>query len=55
LCGKSLTVKHVLQANSAAGNLVFVGRTDATACGADFTQAFGFFSRLVDGNVVRQD
>ncbi len=53
--GEVLRIEQVLHAQRAAGNLVFVGRADATAGGADLGGATARFAGLVDGYVVRQD
>jgi len=48
-------IEQVLHAQGAARDLVFVGRADAAARGADLALALAGFARLVDGDVVRQD
>jgi hypothetical protein len=55
LFGETLFVEHVGDADRAACDLVFVGRADALAGGADLVDAALGFARLVDGDVVRQD
>jgi hypothetical protein len=55
LLGKALCIEQVGNADGAAGDLVFVGRADALARGADLVLATLEFACLVDGDVVRQD
>ena len=58
LGGKALGVLQVLHAQRAAGNLVFVGRADATAGGADLLGAALLargFARHVQRRMERQD
>jgi hypothetical protein len=58
LGGKALGVLQVLHAQRAAGHLVFVGRADALAGGADLAGAAGLaqrFASAVDLDVERQD
>src|SRR5690606_36553621 len=52
---KQLRIEQVLHAQGAARDLVFVGRTDAAARGADLGIALASLPGLVYGNVVRQD
>ena len=56
--GKTARVFQILHAQSAAGDFVFIGRADATACGTDFGRTgffFGSFAGNVDGSMERQD
>ncbi len=46
---------QVGDADAATRHLVFIGRADATAGGADRLAAGGAFARLVQGDVVRHD
>ncbi|MNN36649.1 hypothetical protein D3C81_1505520 [compost metagenome] len=50
-----LGVMQVGDADAATRHLVFVGRADATAGGADRLAAGSAFARLVQGDVVRHD
>ena len=55
LGGKTLGVEQILHADGTTGHLVFVGRANATAGGADLVFALGGFARLVQRDVVGQD
>ena len=55
LGGKQLTLVHITQAQAPASHLVFIGRADATAGGADFLVASGCFAGLIQCHVHRQD
>ncbi len=57
LGGKRLHVGEIHNADSAAANLVFVSRADATACGADLGAAVGggVFAHAIQFTVQRQN
>jgi len=55
LFGQLFGVVQVGDADAAARHLVFIGRADAAAGGADGLAAGGLFARLVQGDVVRHD
>ncbi|RMN95057.1 hypothetical protein ALQ50_05526 [Pseudomonas coronafaciens pv. coronafaciens] len=55
LGGEALAVEQVADAQSATRHLVFVSRADTTTGGADLEFAAGFFARLIQCNVIRQD
>ena len=55
LFGKTFRMIEVSDAHSAAGHLVFIGRTDAAAGRADLLRAQSRFTSLVERNVVRHD
>src|SRR5690606_9824452 len=52
---KAYRLEQVLQPQRPARDLVFVGRADAAAGGADLGVAAARLARLVDGDVVRED
>ncbi len=55
LLGQLVRIHQVGHAHAAAGHLVFIGRADAAAGGADGLAAGGDLARLIHGNVVRHD
>ena len=55
LFGKTFRMIEVSDAHSAAGHLVFIGRTDAAAGRADLLRAQSRFTSLIERNVVRHD
>ena len=55
LLGQFVRVAQIGDANAAARNLVFVGRTDAAAGGADGLAAGSLLAGLIQGDVVRHD
>ncbi|RMV57311.1 hypothetical protein ALP09_04765 [Pseudomonas amygdali pv. lachrymans] len=52
---EAFAMEQVANAQTATRNLVFVSRADTTTGGADLEFAAGFFTRLVQCNMVRQD
>ena len=53
--GKTIPLEQVRDTHGAAGNLVFVGRADAPACGTDRVRSPGNLTSLVELNVRRED
>jgi len=55
LGGEALTVEQVLHADATTRHLIFVGRADASAGGADLAGSLGDFARLIERDMMRHD
>ncbi len=53
--GEMLFVQQFTQTDAAPGDLVFIGRPDATTSSADLLVTFAGFAGLVQGDVIGQD